>query len=144
MDGRLDDGRAARADRLLLDPSVKGGDHLGVEGDVYGSSDSAHVLHEDTIRNAVQMSMRVRTLVDRSSAIGYILNIRHGRDDMDSQVNVNLYFNERREARYSVSQVFPKSERTDGHEIVLRQNMKERGEAQRYADRVSRVGFEYA
>lgn len=63
---------------------------------------------------------------------------------MDRQVKVNLYYNERREARYSVSQAFPKGERTDGHEVVLRQNMKERGEAQRYADRVCRVGFEYA
>ena len=63
---------------------------------------------------------------------------------MDRQVKVNLYYNERREARYSVSQAFPNSERTDGHEVVLRKNMKERGEAQRYADRVYRVGFEYA
>lgn len=30
------------------------------------------------------MSMHVRTLVDRSSAIVYVFNIRHGRDDMQT------------------------------------------------------------
>lgn len=90
MDCRFNDGRAARADWLLLNPSVKGGDHLGVESDVYGASDSAHVLHEDTIRNTVQMSMRVRTLVDRSSAIVYVGFIGHGRDAMTKAEAIRL------------------------------------------------------
>lgn len=63
---------------------------------------------------------------------------------MERNIKVNLYFNKAGDLRWSVSQVFPPSPITNGHETVLRQNFTTQESAQRYADRVKRVGFEYA
>ena len=59
---------------------------------------------------------------------------------------VDTYFpaGVRDQPRWRVLQEFPKSAITEGHSTVLRHNFTTRESAQRYADRVERVGFEYA
>lgn len=59
-------------------------------------------------------------------------------------VHVHLYYNAAKQPRWYVAQTFPASATTEGHATTLRQNFTSQESAERYAERVREVGFEYA